>query len=276
MLNQVFGLTDRLTMVIAGDIGRIAWNIFLSLIPLTLSFSLFYKPRSKFYRWGIYTLLASSFIIGINKYNNGNILASIIRILESLWGVRAFFLAIAIASIAVLMTIDSRDRTARGNTRSLAWWLGLLLFLLILPNAPYILTDIVHFYDAVREISSVWIITLFILPIYLIFIGVGWLAYLFSLVNLGRYLKREGLDRYIHTAEISIHLLCSIGIYIGRFSRFNSWSIVTQPQQFLSVIPGELIGKFPLVVILITFLIIALFYRISKSIVDRMLLTELR
>jgi uncharacterized membrane protein len=128
----------------------------------------------------------------------------------------------------------------------------------------------------VREISSVWVITLFILPIYITFIGVGWLAYLFSLVNLGRYLKREGLDRYIYSAEISIHLLCSIGIYIGRFIRFNTWSIVTQPQQFLSVIPGELIGKFPLIVILITFLIIALFYRISKSIVDRMLLTESR
>ncbi len=276
MLNQVFGLPDRLTIVIAGDIGRIAWNIFLALISLTLSFFLFYKPRSKLYRWGIYALLVSSFIIGIKKYNNGNILESIIRILASLWGVRAFFLAITIGSIAVLMTIDIRTRTARGNSRSLSWWLGLLLFLLILPNAPYILTDIVHFYDAVREISSVWIITLVILPIYIIFIGVGWLAYLFSLVNLGRYFKKEGLDRYTYIAEISIHLLCSIGIYIGRFIRFNSWSIVTQPQQFLSVIPGELIGKFPLVVILITFLIIALFYWISKSIVDRILLTELR
>lgn len=274
MLNQVFDLTDRLTMAIAADIGRIGWNIFLALIPLTLSFFLFYQPRSKFYRWGIYILLGASFIVGVKKYNNGNILVAIIRIIESLWGVRAFFLAIAIGSIGILMTLDIRARTARGNSRSLAWWLGLLLFILILPNAPYILTDIVHFYDAVREISSVWIITLFILPIYVVFIGLGWFAYLFSLINLGRYLKKEGLDRYIYTAEISIHLICSIGIYIGRFIRFNSWSIVTQPQQFLSVIPGELIGKFPLVVILITFLVITLFYQISKSILDRMLLTE--
>jgi uncharacterized membrane protein len=70
MLGQISIPIDRLRMVIAGDIGRIAWNIFLALIPLTLSFFLFYKPRSKWYQWTVYTLLSVSFILGVKKYNN--------------------------------------------------------------------------------------------------------------------------------------------------------------------------------------------------------------
>jgi uncharacterized membrane protein len=276
MLAQIPGSTDRLMVVIAGDVGRIAWNIFLALIPLTLSFFLFYKPRSKWYQWGIYTLLTFSFIFGIKKYNNGDILVSIVTVLKSLWGVRIFFVTMAIGLIAGLMTIDIRYRSKYKNSRPLAWWIGLFLFILILPNAPYILTDIIHFYDAVRDIDSVWEITLVIVPIYIIFMGIGWFAYLFSLINVGRYLKQQQLDRYINITEISIHLLCAIGIYIGRFIRFNTWSIVTHPKQFLEVLPGELMGKFPLAVILVTFLIITVFYTVSKSIADRLLLTEVR
>ena len=276
MLAQIPSSTDRLMGVIAGDIGRIAWNIFLALIPLTLSFFLFYKPRSKWYEWGVYILLTFSCILGIKKYNNGDILISIVTVLKSLWGVRIFFVAMTIGLIATLMTIDIRSRSKYQNSRPLVWWIGSLLFILILPNAPYILTDIVHFYDAVREIDSVWEITLVIVPLYIIFIGIGWFAYLFSLINVGRYLQQQQLARYTNLTEISLHLLCAIGIYIGRFIRFNTWSIVTQPKHFLKVLPGELIGKFPLAVILGTFLIITVFYTVSKSIADRLLLTASR
>jgi uncharacterized membrane protein len=276
MLAQIPSSTDRLMVVIAEDLGRIAWNIFLALIPLTLSFFLFYKPRSKWYQWGVYILLTFSCVLGLKKYNNGDILISIVTAIESLWGVRIFFVSMAIGLISTLMIIDIRSRSKHENGRPLVWWIGLLLFILILPNAPYILTDIVHFYDAVREINSVWEITLIIVPIYIIFIGTGWFAYLFSLINVGRYLKQQQLDRYINLTEISLHFLCAIGIYIGRFIRFNTWSIVTHPKHFLQVLPGELIGKFPLVVILGTFLIIMVFYTVSKSIVDRLLLTASR
>jgi uncharacterized membrane protein len=276
MLAQIPSSTERLMVVIAGDVGRIAWNIFLALIPLTLSFFLFHKPRSKWYQWGVYALLAFSCILGLKKYNNGDILVSIVTVIKSLWGVRIFFVAMIIGLIATLMRIDIRYRSKDENSRPLIWWIGLLLFILILPNAPYILTDIVHFYDAVRDINSVWETTLIIVPLYLIFMGIGWFAYLFSLINVGRYLQGQKLNRYINTTEISIHLLCAIGIYIGRFVRFNTWSIVTHPKQFLQVLPGELMGKFPLAVILITFLIITVFYTISKSIADRLLLTASR
>jgi uncharacterized membrane protein len=149
------------------------------------------------------------------------------------------------------------------------WWIGLLPFIAILPNAPYILTDIIHFYTAVRSLDSVWAITLVVVPIYIVFIGIGWFSYVFSLVNISKYLSKANLDRYTSITEVGLHFLCAIGIYIGRFIRFNSWSLVTQPKQFLSVLPGELLGKFPLVVILITFSIVTILYSICKPIVEK-------
>jgi uncharacterized membrane protein len=264
ILAQVPSWTAQLHQVIAADVGRIAWNIALALIPLTLSFWLFNKPRSHWLEWSIYISLSLSLIIGIKKYKNGDILQSLKMIFYSLWGIRAVFLAIAIGLIIILIAIDLRSRSTQQNSRSISWWLGLLLFVGFLPNAPYILTDIVHFYDAVRSLQSVWAITLFIVPIYIIFISVGWLAYVSSLLNVRKYLVKNQLDRYIPIAELTLHLLCAIGIYIGRFVRFNSWSLITAPREFIRVVPEELIGKFPLVVILITFLIITVMYSISK------------
>ncbi len=276
LLSQVTSHLDGVSRVIADDIGRIAWNSFLALLPLTLSFWLFYRPHSRVFCWSIYTLLGVSFGVGIKKYNDGNFLEAIKRIGLAVWGFNSVFVTLAIGSIGVLLTLALSSKWVEARHRSPFWWVGLLAFITFLPNAPYILTDIVHFYEAVRTLDSVWTITLIIVPIYVLFIGVGWLSYVFSLINVERHLIRYHLKQYISLTEILLHLLCSIGIYIGRFIRFNSWSLLTQPKQLLSILPGELIGKFPIVVILITFLIITILYSISKQIVIRLPIYEER
>jgi uncharacterized membrane protein len=276
-LLQIPLLIDPAIRVIAEDAGRIAWNSFLALVPLTLSFFLFNRPRSRGFCWITYILLGLSFIVGIKKYNNGNFLIVLQKIFISLWGVRIIFLAIALG-LAILLAIGERywrspqqDETKSDRqNRSLLWWLGLFLFIAFLPNAPYILTDIIHFYEAVRTLNSVWTLTLIVVPIYIAFIGTGWFSYVLALVNIDRYLQKYQLDRYTSIVELTLHLLCAIGIYIGRFLRFNSWNLVTQPKHFLKVLPGELIGKFPLVVILIAFLIITIFYGVCKPAIDNL------
>lgn len=267
ILSQISGSTEPVIQVIAGDIGRIAWNTFLAIFPLTLSFFLFNKPRSRLFCWGTYILLGVSFIIGIKKYDNGNLLTALKQSIGSLWGVRAVFIGISIGLIIILMLIDRRSRSPQHHKRSILWWIGLFPFIATLPNAPYILTDVIHFYSAVRSVNSAFGITLVILPIYILFIGSGWFAYVFSLINIDRYLDKYQLDQYTNIIELIIHLLCAIGIYIGRFLRFNSWDLVTAPKQFLRVLPRELIGKFPLVVILLTFLIILILFTISKTLI---------
>ncbi|YAF95147.1 MAG: DUF1361 domain-containing protein [Nodularia sp. CChRGM 3473] len=153
-------------------------------------------------------------------------------------------------------------RTKRG--RSWVWWLGFLVFFAFLPNAPYLLTDVIHFIDDIRRIQSVWMITLVLIPIYLLVILAGFEAYVISLINLGYYLHRIGKSQWILGVELITHALCAIGIYWGRFLRFNSWDFVTQPDALLTKGVEELLGKQPLVIIAITFVILVSLYWIMK------------
>ncbi|MBW4557520.1 MAG: DUF1361 domain-containing protein [Trichormus sp. ATA11-4-KO1] len=153
-------------------------------------------------------------------------------------------------------------RTKRG--RSWVWWLGFLVFFAFLPNAPYLLTDVIHFIDDMRRIQSVWMITLVLIPIYLLVILAGFEAYVISLINLGYYLHRIGKSQWILGVELITHALCAIGIYWGRFLRFNSWDFVTQPDALLTKGVEELLGKQPLVIIAITFVILVGLYWIMK------------
>jgi uncharacterized membrane protein len=155
-------------------------------------------------------------------------------------------------------------RKKRG--RSWVWWLGFIVFYAFLPNAPYLLTDVIHLIDDIREIQSVWMITLVLIPIYLLVILAGFQAYVASLINLGYYLHRIAKSQWILWVELITHALCAVGIYWGRFLRFNSWDLVTQPDALLTKGIEELVGKQPLVIIAITFVILTGLYAIMKRV----------
>ncbi len=155
-------------------------------------------------------------------------------------------------------------RTQRG--RSLVWWLGFLVFYAFLPNAPYLLTDVIHLINDIRTIPSVWIITLILIPVYLLVILAGFEAYVISLINLGHYLHRIGKSQWILWVELITHALNAVGIYWGRFLRFNSWDFITQPDDVLIKGVDEIIGKQPLMIIVITFGILTGLYWIIKRV----------
>ncbi|HYW21325.1 MAG TPA: DUF1361 domain-containing protein [Nodularia sp. (in: cyanobacteria)] len=148
--------------------------------------------------------------------------------------------------------------------RSGVWWLGFLVFFAFLPNAPYLLTDVIHFIEDIRRIQSVWMITLVLIPIYLVVILAGFEAYVISLINLGYYLHRIGKSQWILGTEMITHALCAVGVYWGRFLRFNSWDFVTQPDALLTKGIEELFGRQPLVIITLTFVILVSLYWIMK------------
>ncbi|MBW4663076.1 MAG: DUF1361 domain-containing protein [Chroococcus sp. CMT-3BRIN-NPC107] len=154
----------------------------------------------------------------------------------------------------------------RGRSRSFTWWLVFVVFLAFLPNAPYILTDIVHLIYDIRDIKSVWAVTLMVFPLHLLFIVSGFEAYVLSLINLGYYLQRIGMGKMIVAAELAIHALCSVGIYLGRFPRYNSWDLLTKPDDLVDTVVEDLIGKIPLAIVFITFVIITILYWLFKQI----------
>ncbi|MEM7581021.1 MAG: DUF1361 domain-containing protein [Cyanobacteria bacterium P01_A01_bin.80] len=152
------------------------------------------------------------------------------------------------------------------KSRSWVWWLGFAVFYAFLPNAPYLLTDVIHLIDDIRTIQSVWMITLVLIPVYLVVILAGFEAYVISIINIGHYLHRIGKSQWILGMELITHALSAIGIYWGRFLRFNSWDFVTQPDALITQGIEEILGKQPLVIIAISFVILTVLHWLMKRI----------
>jgi len=150
--------------------------------------------------------------------------------------------------------------------RSLFWWLGLIVFIVFLPNAPYLLTDIIHLIEAIRAGYSIWITTLVFIPLHFLAIWVGWEAYVVSVINQSHYLKKNGAAKFVFASEIITHALAAIGIFLGRFRRFNSWDLVTKPDILFVSTLSDLTAKKPLFVIVITFVILTILYWLTKQI----------
>lgn len=155
----------------------------------------------------------------------------------------------------------------RGQTKPFfLWWLGFLIFIVFLPNAPYVLTDIIHLIDIIRNDVSVWIVTLVVIPQYILFILLGFEAYVISLINLGYYLKQRQLSSYILPVEIITHALSAVGIYLGRFQRFNSWDFLTQPIFLFRSIFENFTNKDSTLIMAVTFIVLVVIYWIFKQI----------
>lgn len=154
----------------------------------------------------------------------------------------------------------------RAKRRSILWWIVLIVFIAFLPNAPYVLTDIIHLVDLIRYNISTWVVTLILIPQYVLYALAGFEAYVMSLLNFGYYLHRQNLSRYIWRVELILHALSAIGIYIGRFQRFNSWDIVTKPKHLVRNFIEDFTDKQPLLVTFITFVILVILYWIFKQI----------
>ncbi len=100
----------------------------------------------------------------------------------------------------------------------------LVIWLLFFPNAPYIITDIFHYeqrlpvpfwYDLILVISAAWN---------------GLILGMASLLNIEKFLLRYLKPAWVSFCEFASLLLCSYGIFIGRFLRFNSWDVVKDPR----------------------------------------------
>jgi uncharacterized membrane protein len=126
---------------------------------------------------------------------------------------------------AVLAVAVCRHRGRRGP----GWWLGAGLLVLFLPNAPYVLTDLVHLRGDVVAAGGDLAVVGAVLPVYAGFIAAGFVAYAVAVGEVGRWLDREGLGRWRPAAEGGLHLVCAAGILLGRVARVNSWEPVTRP-----------------------------------------------
>jgi uncharacterized membrane protein len=140
---------------------------------------------------------------------------------NSRWMTWNLLLAVIPAALAVVVFRHRGPRTG-------LWWTGAALCALFLPNAPYVITDLVHLRGDVLRAGSDFAVIAGVLPVYAVFIGVGLLAYVLAVEEMGRYLTRVGL-RGRGAAELATHAVCALGVVLGRVARLNSWEPVTEP-----------------------------------------------
>lgn len=257
-------LMDWMTVawgILQGNHRFMVWNTFLAVVPLALSFWLFHKPRSQWLRWGVFLILGATFLPTAHRvFRTGIFLLQRLSTNYLIW-------ILILTLILMSSEIWHLRRTQNSPTvsRSLLWWLGFVAFIAFLPNAPYVLTDVIHLINDIRAGHSAWIITLALIPQYLIFMMVGFQSYVLSLIYLTWYMERCGLRRFTRVAELVIHGLTAVGIYLGRFQRFNSWDLVTDPDILVRSVMNDLIGRLPVLVMIVTFVVIMVLYWLFKQ-----------
>jgi uncharacterized membrane protein len=259
MKEELIELLARVIQVLQINQSWMTWNLFLAFIPLVLSVWLFRSRRGNGWAWCLGFLVLFACLPENQKY----IRTLSYFLISALLSVSLLKLVL-FATVVILPLMIWMLRSRSGNR--FAWWLGFVAFIGFLPNAPYLLTDVIHLIDDIRTVDSVWVITLAVIPLYILVISAGFEAYVISLINLGYYLQQRGKGEWVLKTELIIHGLSAVGIYWGRFLRFNTWDFITQPDHLLTRGVEELMGKQPLVIITITFLILAGLHWLAKRV----------
>ncbi|MEO6039820.1 MAG: DUF1361 domain-containing protein [Saprospiraceae bacterium] len=129
------------------------------------------------------------------------------------------------------LRVDQLQRHAAG------WFpqgLGLLVWSAFLPNAPYIVTDFVHF----RPLAPIplW----FDLVLLFASASTGLLLGLLSLRETHGALRRWFSASATWLLIVLAMGLAGFGVWLGRFQRWNSWDLLTRPRALLHDIVGTL------------------------------------
>ena len=82
------------------------------------------------------------------------------------WMVWNTFLAAVPLVLALVLFQPGRNRTK-------GWWFGAVTFVLFLPNAPYLLTDVVHLFGDIRSRPSDLQVLGIYVPVYLLLFSLG-------------------------------------------------------------------------------------------------------
>ena len=152
----------------------------------------------------------------------------------------AFNATLATIPAVLSVVLFHRRRPAAGRP-SPAWLAGVVAFLLFLPNAPYVITDLIHLRSMldqhpgtrVSDLVPAGVLALLVLW------GVG--CYAVALAELDRALaRRPRLVRNRVAIRAGIHLACGFGVVLGRVPRLHSWHVVTRPHATVDGIVGVL------------------------------------
>ena len=170
-------------------------------------------------------------------------------------------LTLALVPAVLAVALFGRARSRHG----VVWWLGVAAFGLFLPNAPYVVTDLVHLRGDVLAARSDGVVVAGVLPMYAAYILAGFVAYVVSLELARSELRRRAPTLDGPWFEPAAHLVCSIGIVLGRIARLNSWDVATSPTSALERTVLTLSWRGAPFALVVVFIAVACTYALVKG-----------
>jgi uncharacterized membrane protein len=138
---------------------------------------------------------------------------------------------LAIIPYALTMYLNTKENLSR---LQLGFWF--LIWLAFLPNAPYIVTDLIHI--RIGSASLLWLDILVVLS----FALSGLLLFYLSILDFQKLMRKKNKKLPAEAYTIGILFLCGFGVYLGRFLRYNSWEIISDPKILMSDILNIIIS----------------------------------
>jgi uncharacterized membrane protein len=155
----------------------------------------------------------------------------LLRVVWTQTGYYLFLLWNLFLAVVPLFASALLRKAAARNAPDAVQLLLLVLWLLFLPNAPYILTDLVHLTPDGSRLY--W----YDLGMVLSCAGTGLLLGYLSLFDVHELFERRFGQRFGWSAAVVALLASGYGVYLGRVQRWNSWDLVTNPQSlFMSIL----------------------------------------
>lgn len=124
------------------------------------------------------------------------------------------------------------------GSRQFWFWPMMLLWLLFLPNAPYITTDLLHLRHATS--TSVWFDSLLTFS----FAINGMFLFFLALEPVQAMVARGRSILMTWTFVAIVAGLSAFGVYLGRHLRFNSWDLILAPAILIEEIVDRVADPF--------------------------------
>jgi uncharacterized membrane protein len=112
-------------------------------------------------------------------------------------------------------------------------WAILVAVALLLPNAPYVVTDLIHLGPDIRWAPTRLDVLAGVIPLFTVLVATGVLSYAYTLHLMRKHMRLAAWSRRRRiVTEVAVNLLCALGVALGRISRLNSWDAL-RPDRLL-------------------------------------------
>ncbi len=119
------------------------------------------------------------------------------------------------------------------SQKKLLFWVLTALWLLFFPNSPYIMTDLFHLKP--KAGAPFWYDLMLLLSYSFNGFFLGFLS-LMTIEKITTQLYSKAVSNVVTFVSL---IACSVGVYVGRYLRWNSWEVFTKPFSLLSELQDQ-------------------------------------